>query len=265
MVPSGSLLWLCVPYTVSPMSAPCPPYDRAISLPCGCPSSGPMALRGVPMRHRVEQPGQADAAAGQRPRRPRVVDNGPRMRDAIPGPKTQRKLEMSSAPGSQILFHRNTSFTVGPERNGFREWIIFPADGPIDGGDSGVSGTTGNRGSFRNAVHDAEAAIDHWLGRNPSSEPLGGHIASRPHPEIIRAKFLVAQSRLLMEIARARSSDLADEIIRADNLTKIASELLSTEVQDVLIALPQDGSWASGVGPYSKIINEMLGWLLASD
>jgi hypothetical protein len=62
-----------------------------------------------------------------------------------------------------VLFHRSIAFSVGHPRNGVREWIIFPPDGPINGGSRSQVGAKGGVGSFRLAVQAAHAAIDAWL------------------------------------------------------------------------------------------------------
>ena len=77
-------------------------------------------------------------------------------------------------------------------------------------------------------------------------------------PEIIRARFLQVQSRLLIAIAEARCSVLQSEMVRANNLMLIAREILDPSVQELLLDMPLDGSWMQGSGLYSEIMTTML-------
>ncbi|WP_158745659.1 hypothetical protein [Acidisphaera sp. L21] len=81
-----------------------------------------------------------------------------------------------------------------------------------------------------------------------------------PHlpPEVIRARFLIAQSRLMVEIAWTRCSELEAERIRSNNLIMIAREILEPRVQELLLDMPLDGAWTPGAGPHSEIISTML-------
>jgi hypothetical protein len=165
---------------------------------------------------------------------------------------------MSGNSGCQIIFHRNVSISIGPERTGVRSWIIFPADGPLGGSERGKSDNIGCGGSFRKAVQDAQAAVDRWLDRKTDHCKAMAGLAPQRHPEIVRARLLVARSKVLGEMGRLQHAAVAEQIARAVSLKKIASELLSAEVQDTLIGFPQDGAWMPGSGPYSRIINDML-------
>ncbi len=56
----------------------------------------------------------------------------------------------------QTLLYRDVSYVIGPEQDGHRRWIIHH-DGTQE---SGVSGGSGMRGSFKTAVLAARDAID---------------------------------------------------------------------------------------------------------
>ena len=79
-----------------------------------------------------------------------------------------------------VLFHRSVAFSIGHLRNGVREWIIFPPDGPIDGARRGQVGAKGGAGSFRLAVNAAHAAIDAWLTGAPPERGAPGVVSHRP-------------------------------------------------------------------------------------
>jgi hypothetical protein len=78
------------------------------------------------------------------------------------------------------------------------------------------------------------------------------------HTEIRRTKLLIAQSKMLKCAFKMLQSSLAAEIDRGHGLVALSVELLSPEVQRVLMAMPLDGEWMPGSGPYSEIINAML-------
>jgi hypothetical protein len=78
------------------------------------------------------------------------------------------------------------------------------------------------------------------------------------HPEIIRTKLLIAQSKMLADAHQHIQSGVVQEIERAHELMAMSAELLSVEVQNALLSLPADGTWAPGVGPYYETINDML-------
>ncbi len=61
-----------------------------------------------------------------------------------------------------VLFHRGISFTVGHERDGLREWTVFPSEGPI-GALRGKVSRRSSLGSYRVAVLTAQAEIDRLL------------------------------------------------------------------------------------------------------
>ena len=63
----------------------------------------------------------------------------------------------------QDLTYRDCRYSIGPEHDRGRDWTIFPADGPADGAVRGHARPEGLRGSFKVAVHSAQAAIDRWL------------------------------------------------------------------------------------------------------
>jgi hypothetical protein len=77
-------------------------------------------------------------------------------------------------------------------------------------------------------------------------------------PEVIRAKFLIAQANLFVEIALAKCSEIETEMIRADNLVMISREILEPRVQELLFDMPLDGSWMPAAGPHAEIIGTML-------
>jgi hypothetical protein len=77
-------------------------------------------------------------------------------------------------------------------------------------------------------------------------------------PEVIRAKFLIIQAHLLIEIALVRCSKIETEIIRSNNLVAISRELLDPQVQELVLDMPIDGSWMPAAGPYTEIIDTML-------
>jgi hypothetical protein len=77
-------------------------------------------------------------------------------------------------------------------------------------------------------------------------------------PEFIRTAFLIIRSKLLVEIAKARFSQLESEMVRAQTLRIIALEILSPRVQEVLLNLPLDRSWTPGAGPHADILGRML-------
>jgi hypothetical protein len=77
-------------------------------------------------------------------------------------------------------------------------------------------------------------------------------------PEVIRAKFLVAQATLFVEIALAKCSEIEADMIRANNLVMISREILEPQVQELLVGMPLDGAWMPPAGPYAEIINAML-------
>ncbi len=64
----------------------------------------------------------------------------------------------------QNLIYRDCRYMVGPENDRGREWAIYPEGGPETGAAHGVARSEGLRGSFKVAVHTAQAAIDSWLG-----------------------------------------------------------------------------------------------------
>ncbi|WP_158743477.1 hypothetical protein [Acidisphaera sp. L21] len=80
-----------------------------------------------------------------------------------------------------------------------------------------------------------------------------------PHPpETVQTRLLIAQSRLLLEIAKAQCSELECEMVRADNLVRIAREIRKPRVQELLLDMPLDGSWMPGSGAYADTITAML-------
>jgi hypothetical protein len=64
---------------------------------------------------------------------------------------------------STVLFHRSVAFTVGHERDGFREWEVFAPDGAVDEGNSAVVRACGGLGSFQVATLAAQEEIDRLL------------------------------------------------------------------------------------------------------
>jgi hypothetical protein len=64
----------------------------------------------------------------------------------------------------QSLIYRDCRYVVGPENDRGREWAIYPENGPEAGAERGLARGEGLRGSFKVAVHTAQAAIDRWLG-----------------------------------------------------------------------------------------------------
>jgi hypothetical protein len=79
-----------------------------------------------------------------------------------------------------------------------------------------------------------------------------------PTPEIIRAKLLVAQARVLVEVARLKCTEIEAEMVRADNLLILALEILEPRVQELLTDAPLDGAWMPASGPHTEIIGMML-------
>jgi hypothetical protein len=63
---------------------------------------------------------------------------------------------------------------------------------------------------------------------------------------------------MLVDAAKLMESGVAQAHSRARELIATSAELLSTEVQELLMALPSNGEWAPGSGPYYEIINTML-------
>lgn len=63
----------------------------------------------------------------------------------------------------QVLSYRECRYVVWPETDRGRAWAIFPEDGPETGAERGTARSEGLRGSFKVAVHTAQAAIDRWL------------------------------------------------------------------------------------------------------
>ncbi len=59
----------------------------------------------------------------------------------------------------QILHYRDVRYVIGPEQDGHRLWTIHHGDGT----ESGLSGGSGTRGSFKTAVMAARDAIDERL------------------------------------------------------------------------------------------------------
>ncbi len=56
----------------------------------------------------------------------------------------------------QTLLYREVRYVIGPEQDGHRHWTIH-----LDGAsESGISGGSGLRGSFKAAVLSAREAID---------------------------------------------------------------------------------------------------------
>ncbi|MCQ8278347.1 hypothetical protein NFI95_07770 [Acetobacteraceae bacterium KSS8] len=65
---------------------------------------------------------------------------------------------------NQILFYRECRYVIGAENDRGREWTIYPENGPDEGAERGIARGEGLRGSFKVAVHTAQAAIDRWIG-----------------------------------------------------------------------------------------------------
>jgi hypothetical protein len=78
------------------------------------------------------------------------------------------------------------------------------------------------------------------------------------HLEVSRARFLIIQSQLLVEIAKTRCSGIESEMLRAEKLRLITLEILSPRVQELLLDLPLDRSWMPGSGPYANVLGRML-------
>ncbi|MBB3173568.1 hypothetical protein FHR90_001391 [Endobacter medicaginis] len=71
----------------------------------------------------------------------------------------------------QELEYRGIRYVVGPQQGEIRRWAIYPDGAPKGGTASGVARTTRARGAFKEAVNNACAAIDEWLGRG--ADPVG--------------------------------------------------------------------------------------------
>ena len=76
---------------------------------------------------------------------------------------------------------------------------------------------------------------------------------SLPHPDIMRARFLVTQCRMLAEAGWALRCATAVEVKRAHDLLKMSAELLSPEIRNAVMTLPPDGEWMPASGPHCKI------------
>ena len=59
----------------------------------------------------------------------------------------------------QTLLYRDVRYVIGPEQDGHRLWTVY-----LEGcAESGISGGSGLRGSFKTAVMAAREAIDAQL------------------------------------------------------------------------------------------------------
>ncbi len=65
----------------------------------------------------------------------------------------------------QEIEYRGVRTVIGGERDGRRQWAIFPDGAPAEGVASGIARADGSRGSFKEAVFASRAAVDEWLGR----------------------------------------------------------------------------------------------------
>ena len=63
----------------------------------------------------------------------------------------------------QDIEYKGVRTVIGGERDGRRQWAIFPEGAPPEGAVSGIARADGSRGSFKEAVFAARAAIAAWV------------------------------------------------------------------------------------------------------
>lgn len=72
----------------------------------------------------------------------------------------------------QTLDYRGVRYVIGSEKRARRTWTIYPEDvAPGEVAESGIAPAQGTRGSFKQAVMDARAAIDLWFARRVDHDP----------------------------------------------------------------------------------------------
>ena len=69
----------------------------------------------------------------------------------------------------QEIEYKGVRTVIGAERDGRRQWAVFPQGAPPEGAISGIARADGSRGSFKEAVFASREAIDEWLVRGAAS------------------------------------------------------------------------------------------------
>lgn len=64
----------------------------------------------------------------------------------------------------QEIGYRGVRIVISHEIDGGRRWEVFPESAAAEGAACGIARAGGPRGSFKEAVLAARAAVDEWLG-----------------------------------------------------------------------------------------------------